>query len=353
MSDRSKSTAPTIHSDDLPTTSKRQHARDDAVDISDGRESVTTYTSTLASDDDFQDDDYDGPIYAVVDRGCDSYPCEAIPSNPTTFADLFPSPRRLLIRHDDSTIDGNMNLRVDTSVPSRKGGGRRDVTLFHLRMYDLYSRKFSLRRYCRDSGREVCHSERKRVSSKPDPWNRSSRSWSSVLAGLRPGSKGHDGSSSTAAYARRMSAASPSSGKGVNSWIDGEKYIFDEDDHNDDDRVTASSSSLTETTQLEFSNYAHVEVKRRGTGSFGRFYEYEYWSTKFRWVRESRRDGDLRQASYHLINTRTAEIVAYIVPDILTPLEEVEEQSKGGWIPPCSMWISDPSVYRKMHDMAE
>jgi hypothetical protein len=37
----------------------------------------------------------------------------------------------------------------------------------------------------------------------------------------------------------------------------------------------------------------------------------------------------------------------------MTPLEAVEEESKGGWVPPCSMWISDPSVYERMPDVAE
>ncbi|KAL4787567.1 hypothetical protein BJX76DRAFT_318385 [Aspergillus varians] len=103
---------------------------------------------------------------------------------------------------------------------------------------------------------------------------------------------------------------------------------------------------------LEFSNYAHVELKRRTVGMTKR-YEYEYWATKYQWRRESRREGDLREVSYHLVNMRTSEKVAHIVPEILTPMEAIEEESKGGWIPPCSMWFSDTSAYKNMHDVAD
>jgi hypothetical protein len=110
--------------------------------------------------------------------------------------------------------------------------------------------------------------------------------------------------------------------------------------------------TLSDSIMLEFSNYAHVELKRRGAGMTKR-YEYEYWGTKYQWKRESRRDGDLREVSYHLINMRTSKRVAHIMPEILTPLEAIEEESKGGWIPPSSMWISDATAYRNMHDVAE
>lgn len=80
-------------------------------------------------------------------------------TTPQEFAKLFPSLNRMSIRHDETTADGNMNLRVDIAVPV---GERRRLTsyqLFHLRMYDLAKREFSLRRYGRDSGREVCNSK--------------------------------------------------------------------------------------------------------------------------------------------------------------------------------------------------
>lgn len=102
---------------------------------------------------------------------------------------------------------------------------------------------------------------------------------------------------------------------------------------------------------MEFSNYAHVELKRRGASSTR--YEYEYWWTKYQWRCETRKDGDLREVSYHLVDTRTSRTIAHLVPDILTPLEAIEEQSKGGWVPPSSIWITDPSAYERMPDVAE
>jgi hypothetical protein len=109
---------------------------------------------------------------------------------------------------------------------------------------------------------------------------------------------------------------------------------------------------LADAIMLEFSNYAHVEIKRRGTGIPKR-YEFEYWCTRYQWRRERRKDGDLREVSFHMIDMRTSKTIARIVPEILTPLEALEEEAKGGWVPPSSMWISDPSVYEKMPDVAE
>jgi hypothetical protein len=90
--------------------------------------------------------------------------------------------------------------------------------------------------------------------------------------------------------------------------------------------------TLSDSIMLEFSNYAHVELKRRGAGMTKR-YEYEYWGTKYQWKRESRRDGDLREVSYHLINMRTSKRVAHIMPEILTPLEAIGEA--GSLLPLC------------------
>jgi hypothetical protein len=257
-------------------------------------------------------------------------------SNPSTFAELFPSPRRLLVRHDDATPDGNMNLRVDTLVP-HKDGHQQAVILFHLRMQDLYTRKFSFRRYCRDSGREVCHSIKKVHHSTSVKVPVLRKSLSSVFSNLRPGSSG-----GTSASLRRQDS-------GYKSGID-EDGIFNESPIGGSEELkgTASANSIS----LEFSNYAHVEVRRRRPTPAKR-YEFEYWSTKYQWRRESRKDGDLRGVAFHLINMDTSKPVAHIVPDVLTPVEAVEEQSKGGWVPPSSLWISDPTIYEKMHDIAD
>ncbi|KAL1962620.1 hypothetical protein VTN77DRAFT_9334 [Rasamsonia byssochlamydoides] len=327
-SDHSKSTVPTVYSH-RPWMKK--HEPSGPFYTGDVRDSISTYASTVPSFEDLPDE----PRYEVVTDRHEIFPSNTIPSNPSTFADLFPSARRLLIRHDDSTIDGNMNLRVDTLV-LQDDRIQQEVTLYHLRMHDLHTRKFSFRRYCRESGREVCHSVRK--FNQPAMAKRSGlrRSWSSVLSNLRPGSSGN---SSAAANLKRQDS--------------GYKSGTDEDAIFDDDSTAGSERSMTPTNTilLEFSNYAHVDLKR-GPGPLKR-YEFEYWSTKYQWRRVSRKDGDSKEISYHLVNMDTSKTVAHIVPEVLTPMEMVEEESKGGWVPQCSMWISDPSIYEKMHDVAD
>ncbi|KAK4964112.1 hypothetical protein LTR28_004044, partial [Elasticomyces elasticus] len=86
---------------------------DDNVDA---RTSVDTYASTIPSCNDLQEDvsEYEVPAYRQ-----DYCYSDALPATPQDFAELFPSHRRLLIRHDDSTLDGNMNLRIDCQVALR------------------------------------------------------------------------------------------------------------------------------------------------------------------------------------------------------------------------------------------
>lgn len=336
-SDRSKSTAPTIYSEPVSKLRAEEmdiydHDDTDEEDDVNPTASASTFGSTDTSTDDDEMDNL--PLYVVTDRKRDMFLTDVMPSSSSTFGKLFPSCRRLLIRHDDATLDGNMNLRVDTMVPHR-AGYQQDVILFHLRMYDLFTRKFSFRRYCRESGREVCHSERRAISSSCDKPAMLQRSWNSVLASLRPGSSGL-GPLSGAHHKRRGSE---------------QNKVFEEEFNgtkSDIDRPATFADSI----MMEFSNYAHVELKRRGAGMAKR-YEYEYWGTKYQWRHESRREGDLREVSYHLVNMRTSQKVAHIVPEILTPMEAIEEESKGGWIPPSSMWISDTSAYKNMHDVAE
>lgn len=324
---RSKSTAGTGMSDELVPGSKAHWS---VVEDDGGpRNSTSTYASTTRSVTEVEQED---PLYEVDDRQ-EGFPSDVYASTPSSFASLFPSSRRLLIRHDDATIDGNMNLRVDT-VAHNRAGYQQDVILFHLRMYDLFSRKFSFRRYCRDSGREVCHSARKEASSGHDRGPMFRRSLSSVLASLRPGSSGGT-SGLQPGDIKRQDSGFENIGPSEENLEHGER-----------------APALVDTILLEFSNYAHVELRRRGPGTAKR-YEYEYWSTKYQWRREFRKEGDLREVSYYLVDTRTSKTIAHMVPAILTPVEAVEEESKGGWVPPCSLWISDPSVYERMPDVAE
>lgn len=311
----------------------------------DSRDSVSTYASTTHSKAHIEPEE---PVFEVDDRE-ESFPSDALASTPSSFASLFPSTRRLLIRHDDATIDGNMNLRVDTVVPCRDGY-QQDVILFHLRMYDLFSRKCSFRRYCRDSGREVCHSIRKETNPPHDRRPVFRRSWNTMLASFRPSS-----SSSNTHHAhvpmidqlkRQDSGYGPGKKNDLQALVDG---LGNQELSS---ASTPNEKNLADTILLEFSNYAHVELKRRG-GPGAKRYEYEYWSTRYQWRCECRREGDLREVSYYLVDMRSSKTIAHLVPDILTPLEAVEEESKGGWVPPSSLWISDPAVYERMPDVAE
>ncbi|KAJ6168439.1 hypothetical protein N7497_001282 [Penicillium chrysogenum] len=327
----SKSTAATIHSDRIapkppkgdwaanPASRKHTYRSEVGTEAEVNyecrephpRASTSTYASTTYStaelDPEPQAIEASSPHedrYWVNERQ-EFYPLDAIPSTPSSFAPLFPSSRRLLIRHDDATIDGNMNLRVDTSVHLRDGS-HRDVILFHLRMYDLFSRKFSLRRYCRDSGRE--NGELKRQDS-----------GLAACCGHAAGEEVDKGTTEEGGLEKEGQGALPILGEAI---------------------------------LLEFSNYAHVELRRKGPGSTKK-YEFEYWSTKYQWRREVRKEGDLHEVSYFLVDTRTSKAIAHLVPDTLAPLEVVEEESKGGWVPPSSLWISDPEVYKTMPDVAD
>ncbi|KAI2703273.1 hypothetical protein CBS147317_4140 [Penicillium roqueforti] len=284
--------------------------------------------------------------YCVNER-LEFYPLEAIPSTPSSFAPLFPSSRRLLIRHDDATVDGNMNLRVGTPVHLRDGS-QRDVILFHLRMYDLLARKFSFRRYCRDSGREVCNSARREVVPAHGRRPALRTSWSSVFAGLRPGSAG--GHCPTDELKRQHSRLGGGYGHGHPAGDEVDKGMTEENEWEKEGK--SALPILGETILIEFSNYAHVELRRKGPGSTKK-YEFEYWSTKYQWRREVRKEGDLHEVSYFLVDTRNSKTIAHLVPDTLAPLEVVEEESKGGWVPPSSLWISDPEVYKTMPDVAD
>ena len=304
-------------------------------EVSSSRASCATYASTVASDEDLGEDQdlYEEP----EDYGYDAFTSTAVASTPAEFAQAFPSTKRLCIRHDD-TLDGNMNLRVD--VDSNLSSGHRvDLTLFHLRMHDLKNREFSLRRYCRESGREICHSSRKYTKPAAERRPGFQRSMSNALASLRAKS---DTKTATRTSLKRSDSGYDSTSDDVPT-ATSPTY------------ATPSSSSMcmpTNTTKLEFSNYAHIDVRRRGTKTQKR-YEFEYWGTAYSWKRQSRKDGAGKEVSYHLVNVATGSLVAHIMPIPMTPAEAHEEQGKGGWIPPSSMWISDEKVLNGLTDVAE
>lgn len=347
-SDFSLSTAPTAHSE-RPSiqqykTIGNPHDQDswDEAQCShpgylEPRDSVDIYASTTSSIEDLGDDLPPFEVPGVSDYPSETPGSTVLTSSPEEFAEYFPSTQMLSIRHDDSTMDGNMNLRIDTEAQTLDGR-KIDLQLFHLRMHDLKRREFSLRRYSRDSGREVCHSSRK--YTKPSVIRRPGlqRSMSSAFTSLRSKSE----SKTTTA----MNLNRHDSGYGSL--------------HGDDIKEDVSSQSLgpsnsisipTNTTQLEFSNYAHLEVKRRGVKTSKR-YEMEYWGTKYAWKRAVVGSGHFEEVSYHLVNTRTSAPLAHIVPVSLSESKQREETAKGGWVPPCKMTLED-SVLDRSTDLAD
>jgi hypothetical protein len=264
-------------------------------------------------------------------------------SNYSDFADYFPSTKRLFIRHDDTTYDGNMNLRVDT-----EGRKKEPVQLFHLRLHDLKKREFSLRRYERSSGREVCHSSRKYATPAADKRPALTRSVGNALASIgKPSFKRTNSGLSTSTHSHKSKREMKRQDSGYGS---GEDY--DGDDDFFEEKKSKSIPIPTNTTKLEFSNYAHVEVKRRGAKSSKR-YEFEYWGHNYFWKRVTEKDGRGKAVSYHLYKEDHGPAVAHIVPEMRSPTQIRDEEEAGGWVPPCSMWISDNSVLEALTDVAD
>jgi len=347
-SQESQSTAPTQYS-----TSSRpsvQHATTyhitytkPSYDISPcatdcARSSTETYASTVASEEDYfeqeiedYESEYDLPEYREV------YDNDITPTSPSNFADFFPTTKRMYIRHDDTTSDGNMNLRVDRET-KRKG----TVQLFHLRMQDLKKRDFSLRRYERSSGREVCHSSRKYIKPATERPHLT-KSVSNAFASMRkPDLKRTDTVGSHKSY-KSFSSRKQDSG-----------YGSDNDDESGRPRSSGGRKLPipTNTTKLEFSNYAQVEVKRRGAKSSKR-YEFDYWGHSYSWKRVEEKNGHSKAVSYHLFREEGLPAVAHIVPEIRSSAQVKDEEELGGWIPPCSIWISDSGLLEAKTDVCE
>jgi hypothetical protein len=306
------------------------------------RFSTSIYAS--ASEDLFDEPEtYEERQYEVPEYEQEIIETTARPSTPQDFAALFPSQRRLYIRHDDTTEDGNMNLRVDTEVTEDRY--RTQIQLFHLRMHDLKARQFSLRRYCRDSGREVCHSSRryqKPASERPGI----QRSVSNALANIR--SK-PEFNRTNSGGSLKYNPKRQDSGYASNS--------EDEDEDEFDSYMSPESKSRsslpipTNTTKLEFSNYALVDVKRRGAKSHKR-YEFEYWGSTYAWKRVSK-DSAGKSISFHLVKDDSGPAIAHIVPELRSRSQIRAEEDAGGWVPPCSMWISNERVTSALTDVAD
>ena len=348
-SDRSVSTAPTDESVRRPieqySLSSNPYHLDEQEDLyyssprAEPRFSAQTYASSLSSVEDLDNiQDQDLPAYDLADDGYEAVAPKVLAASPQEFAQYFPSTQRLDIRHDDTTLDGNMNIRVDTTARAYEGG-EVNLTLFHLRMHDLKRREFSLRRYCRDSGREICHSSRK--YTKPSVVTRPGlqRSMSSALSNFRSKSETKTSSVTTGLKRNDSGYASLCNDNNV---AERENVPL---------KAAGNISVPTNTTRLEFSNYSHIEVKRRG-GRSSKRYVFEYWGSKYAWKRIHVKSGTFDEHSYHLYDIKTSTSLAHIVPIPRSSSEQREESAKGGWVPPCSMIFEEMSA-KGSSDLAE
>jgi len=235
-----------------------------------------------------------------------------------------------------------MNLRIDTQVINRNGRAC-DMTLFHLRIHDIQTREFSLRRYCRDSGREVCNSTRKTQKAITQQRRQSlQRSLSNALNSLRPRSAGESKLSTNGATLQRND-----SGYGSMHSVD---FQRGDSSRSGRDEAYQRITSTTAPVKLEFSNYAQVEVKRSGSLKHRRC-EFDYWGARYSWRRVTRSDG--ASPSFHLLRSGSEHAVAYIVPCALTKMQEMQERSRGNWVPPCTMWIADDTIIAAQKDISD
>lgn len=275
-------------------------------------------------------------------------------STPKDFAQLFPSMDRLSIRHDDFTTDGNMNLRVDTILPGRK---RIAVQLFHLRMYDLAKREFSLRRYCRESGREVCNSKRQYAApaslSRPTLQRSMSTAMRTLSGAARPQARRQDSSTSTVSTKDKRPATSHSydTNADVASLSSSRVSGGGGGGEHQQQHKQGPQPRPTNVIKLEFSNYARVDAERKGSKNNKR-YEFDWWGHRYTWKRvvEKHLNGVV---SFHLIRDGQPNPVAHIVPETRSPTQVEDDERAGGWVPPCFMWINDKAILDAVTDVAE
>lgn len=318
-SDSVSNSVPSLDPGNLSEDSKFETPPESTLFDVDSRQSADTYTTTVSTFDEFDRVDNEDEIEEY--ERCSKFiqRPRAEPATPQEFSDLFPSTRRLIIRHDDSTLDGNMNVRVDTDAPKRRHIDRR-ITLFHLRMYDLRDRDFSFRRYGRDCGREVAHIKRKVTKNLPQR-PALQRSVTKALHSFR-GKQDQDDI------------------KKVQRQDSGYASLFEEDLEEKNASISSAPPKPSNTCTLEFSNYAHVDLTRRGAMS-SKKYDFEYWGKSYSWKRSIKTVGLSEEVSYQLLDNSANKVVAFIQPDTITSEVAAEEEAKGGFVPPCSMWLKD------------
>jgi hypothetical protein len=278
------------------------------------------------------------PGFELPETGHAVYPSNGLPATPNDFITLFTQNRRLLIHHDDATSDGNMNLRLDAEVRDSHGRSRK-IILFHLQMHDLMGRCFSLTRYCRGSGQQICSSSRKHFPA-------------SILSSASRNAQhslGHASQQPRIHQAGAISHHKSISGQASARKSNRKQHLLPP---KAEVLSLETDRSKLDTIQLSFSDHTHINFRKRGLKRSKR-YEYEFWGTKYEWRRQIYHRGHVQKVSYHLVNIETSSSIAHITPEPLTAREAQEEEDSGGWVPPCTMQITDRRLFRSLNDVAE
>jgi hypothetical protein len=130
--------------------------------------------------------------------------------------------------------------------------------------------------------------------------------------------------------------------------------------NNDDDSRPRSAGYTkgrglipTNTLKLEFSNYSHIDVKRRGAQSNKR-YTFEHWGHNYAWKRAVQKEHHHESVTYYLVRgDNEKQALAHISPVKMTPDQAREEAARGGWIPPCYMRITDNAILTATTDISD
>ncbi|ETI22756.1 hypothetical protein G647_06832 [Cladophialophora carrionii CBS 160.54] len=303
-------------------------AEDSSNEQEDPRASTETYASTVASEPESETSRVPS-LHPLMRHIC--YEPDALATSPAEFGELFPSTKRILIQHDDTTHDGNLNLRLDTELTVSRDH-KVKLTLFHLRMYDLAERQFSLRRYQRQSGREVCNSKRKYLKpvATPSPSPSTRRSLTSALT--------------------KMNLKTLKSKPRPQTPLE-----LGEDEGSDDElnflatQADVKATVPTDAVKIEFSNYAQVQLDRAKRGETR--YDFEYWGERYSWRRNVYRDGSELVFSFELVNLSSGACIAHITPDKLSLRQARREAAQGSWVPPCSMRLTEKDISNDLGDV--
>ena len=298
--------------------------------------SISSSVSTRSSVEDFLVPKYDEP--SSTQHFNDVANEKIQQSTPQSYAQWFPSSETLFVRHGDEAVDGNMCLSVVTATDQGIGPL---LQLFYLRMHDLKNREFSLLRYGRDSGREVCHTHQI-YKKAPGARSRFRRSISGSVNNIRSFSRRSSRSSQMSAQSSQSGNESANyyseSALGEGSEVEAHTNVSSPQPANDDGSPKPSNK-----IRLEFANYAHVTVSRKGIGA-RKSYDFQYWGTKYQWKRLNKSQSSGRKRSYNLYRGLSDLVVAHIAMQDLNPAHSRDRETSGAWVPPIWMRITDPSI---------